>query len=630
MPNPSDELKDRLEYLEFAVREQISRLYRIEKHLGIAEEEAKVPPQAGVIPEYTLQSPLDAPIPQIQAPVSAQPAILEKESLAEAPSTPQRSLEQRIGGSWFSRIGIFAIVLAVGFFIKYAFEREWIGPGQRVLGGLAAGLGLLVFGERLREKGMRAYAQVISGGGIAILFLSIYAAYDFYELIPGPIAFAAMAAIAALAAGLAVRQNAQSLATLGTLGAFLTPVLLSTGQDSRVAFYLYMIVVNLGILAIAYYKRWRLQEAIAFTATTILSYIWIWDHFHETGFFSMFAFSGILFLIFAILPLVHLRRDVRGRWTDILLIVLNAVAGLFTAMTISRRHDEYFGLESVVLSIVHAGLAYRAFRYEQSERHFVWRAYAAMSLLLLTIAIPFQFDNQIVTILFALEAALLFWTGIRYSILLARIASALILVVAALHWLNVDVANTGNEMVRTQLFKVLSNGQVAGCIALIACLIFASWMYRTAPASAPSLEKNTFAQACTIGALLLGLTLLSMETYDFYQARILAVGAEWGTPGYTPENIEAQDELRLAQQLALSILWGLYGAGLLAFGILRSIRPLRIVALALLVVTTLKVFLIDLQELDRIYRIISFFALGAILLVISYFYQRSLRRGAAQ
>src|SRR5678816_1985409 len=74
----------------------------------------------------------------------------------------------------------------------------------------------------------------------------------------------------------------RSLATLGTLGAFLTPVLLSTGQDSRVAFYLYLIVVNLGILAIAYYKRWRLQEAIAFTATTILSYVWIWDHFHET------------------------------------------------------------------------------------------------------------------------------------------------------------------------------------------------------------------------------------------------------------------------------------------------------------------------------------------------------------
>lgn len=625
MPNPSDELKDRLEYLEFSVREQIARLYRIEKHLGIAEEKTKAPPQASVIPEQTFQT------PQVEAPMTAEPAVLlEKESLAEPASTPQRSLEQRIGGSWFSRIGIFAIVLAVGFFIKYAFEREWIGPGQRVLGGLAAGLGLLVFGERLREKGMRAYAQVISGGGIAILFLSIYAAYDFYELLPGPIAFVAMAAIAALAAGLAVRQNAQSLATLGTLGAFLTPVLLSTGQDSRVAFYLYMIVVNLGILAIAYYKRWRLLEAIAFTATTILSYVWIWDHFHETGFFSMFAFSGILFLIFAILPLVHLIRDGKGHWNDVLLIVLNALAGLFTAMTISRRHDEYFGLEALLLSMVHAGLAYKAFSYEQSERRFVWRSYAAMSLLLLTIAIPFQFDNQIVTNLFALEAALLFWAGIRYSITLARIAAAVIFVVAGLHWFSVDVANTGNEIARTQLFKVLSNGQIVGCLALIACLVFAGWMYKTAAAGAPSLEKSIVGQACIIGALLLGLGLLSMETYDFYQARILAIGADWGTPGYTPENIEAQDELKLVQQMALSILWGLYGAGILAFGILKSRRSLRIVALVLLVLTTLKVFLIDLQELDRIYRIISFFALGAILLVISYFYQRSLRRGAAQ
>lgn len=625
MPNPSDELKDRLEYIEFAVREQIARLYRIEKHLGIAEEEPKVAAQPIEIPEQTYQA------PQVEVPIPAEPPILlEKETVVETPSAPQRSLEQRIGGSWFSRVGIFAIVLAVGFFIKYAFDREWIGPGQRVLGGLAAGLGLLVFGERLREKGMRAYAQVISGGGIAILFLSIYAAYDFYNLLPGPIAFAAMAAIAALAAGLAIRQNAQSLATLGTLGAFLTPILLSTGEDSRVAFYLYLIVVNLGILAIAYYKRWRLQEVIAFTATTILSYIWIWDHFHENGFFSMFAFSGILFLIFAILPLVHLMRDGRGRWIDIGLIVLNALAGLFTAMTISRRHEEYFGLESLLLSLIHAALAYRAFGYEQSERRFVWRSYAAMSLLLLTVAIPFQFDNQIVTILFALEAAILFWASIRYSILLARIASAVIFVVGVLHWLNVDVANSGSEIASTQLFKVFTNGQIAGCLALIACLVFAGWMYRTAAASLPSFERSIFGHVCIIGALLLGLALLSIETYDFYQARILATGAEWGTPGYTPENIAAQDELKLAQQMALSVLWALYGAGILAYGLLKASRPLRIVALALLVLTTLKVFLVDLQELDRIYRIISFFALGAILLVISYFYQRSLRRGAAQ
>jgi len=478
---------------------------------------------------------------------------------------------------------------------------------------------------------MRAYAQVISGGGIAILFLSIYAAHGYYELIPAPIAFAAMVVIAALGVGLAVRQNALSLATLGTLGAFVTPVLLSTGRDAQVALYLYLIVVDLAVLAIAYYKRWRLLDIIAFIGTTILSYGWVWEWFDSKRYFSTLGFTGALFLIFAVVPLVHAAREGgKARWIDVLLIAGNAVVFLFTAMALTKEYHQYYGLEALILAGVSALLARQAIKLEPHGRELLVRPYAAMGLLFLTVAIPFQFDNQVVTILLALEAGILFWAGIRYSILLARMASLVIFVIALLHWWNADVAHTDSEMARTHAFSILFNGQILGCLAMIACLVVAGRLYRASGDETSSRERRIFGEVCTIGAHMLALLLLSLETYDFYQARIRAIDTEWGTPGYTPENLEAQRELGLAQQMAMSIVWALYGAGLLAYGIVRSRRNLRIVALALLVLVSLKVFLIDLQELDRIYRIISFFALGAILLAVSYFYQRSLRRSRSE
>ena len=156
----NDGLSERLEYLELAVRDQIARLYRIEQHLGIGQQESqRVTPSI----EPRVAPPVATPVaPPVQV-AEVRPAVSHNTTRMAA------QLEQRIGGSWFSKIGMVAIVLSTGFFVKYAFDRQWIGPGQRVLAGLAAGFVLLFFGERFRTRGMRAYAQVISGGGVAIL-----------------------------------------------------------------------------------------------------------------------------------------------------------------------------------------------------------------------------------------------------------------------------------------------------------------------------------------------------------------------------------------------------------------------------------------------------------------------------
>ena len=147
------------------------------------------------------------------------------------PSTPvskprnRYDLEARIGGNWFNRIGVLAIFLGVAFFLKYAVDREWIGSTGRVLIGAAIGIAFLLAGERLRRR-YPSYAYGLTGGGIAILYASIwFASFKRYGLLDPTVAFALMAR------GdrnwrrlLAARYNALAIAVLGLIGGFLTPI----------------------------------------------------------------------------------------------------------------------------------------------------------------------------------------------------------------------------------------------------------------------------------------------------------------------------------------------------------------------------------------------------------------------
>ena len=348
--------------------------------------------------------------------------------------------------------------------MKYAFDREWIGPGQRVLAGLAAGFALLFFGERLRGKGMRAYAQVISGGGIAILYLSVFAAYDFYQLIPHTVAFICMAAIAALATWLAVRQNARSLAIIGLVGAFLTPVLLSKGENAQVALYSYLIVLNLSVLAVAYFKGWRTLDYLAFVGTANLSVGWAFEYFEPPLVWSTIGFLVALFLIFALVPFMHaIGRRADSRWFDVALIIANGVLTTFLVVyALGKRHEAYYGLAVALFAIPHGLIAWQLYGRETSGRRLV-TAYAGMAIGYLTLFIPAQFDRQTVTILLAIEALVILGCGFRFSLQVARVGAFVVFGLALFHWFVVDAASTGTGL------RLLISARASGCLTLIAC-----------------------------------------------------------------------------------------------------------------------------------------------------------------
>src|SRR3984893_13571673 len=270
------------------------RLARIEQALGIltAEEERPIAPE-----------PSPPTVPPLAIPTEAPPAL----PLPHHPQAPEsdrpREFETQVGLTWISRIG------AVAFIFKYAVDNQWIGERGRIILGVLAGLACLGIGDRIWRSGQHTYAQAISGLGIAILYLSFYASFAFYHLLSHAWPFVLMALTTVVSAALALRYTAPAIAALGLIGGYLTPVLLSTGVDRPAVLFGYIMLLDLGAMALVRIRKWRGFEILAFLATAFLYWTWFTAHFtaeKETVaavfallFYALFLFAGEPLVLFA-------------------------------------------------------------------------------------------------------------------------------------------------------------------------------------------------------------------------------------------------------------------------------------------------------------------------------------------
>lgn len=778
------QLVERLDHLERLLQTQTARLYAVERRLGLElPPEPRRPPlyetPPGQRPEPRRAAPPQTPphTPREGVPpANAREAFADGAAPRPAPRAgtvqDERDLESLIGGSWFSWVGIIAFTFGVAFALKYAFENEWIGPGARVGLGALAGLGLLGVGERLRRKGLRPFAYVLSGGGVLILYLSIYAAYNFYGLISQTPAFLLMTLVTAGAVLLAVGQNALPVAVLGLVGGFLTPVLISTGRDNQVALFTYVSLLDAGVLAVGYFKRWRTLDFLSFAATVLMTTGWAVIHYDRTKLWTTLFFLALLFTLYSLLAVFHnvLPRR-RSRWFDVALLASNAT--LYFAASYGMLYGAGYeralpAALALVVSAYFGALAYAA-RGRCAEDRLLTYAYVGAGVTFLTAAVAIQLELQWVTIVWAVEGLMLTWVGLRSGEGAARRAAVAVFGVAAAHWLFADAqqfAFSPQSLAdgTAAAFVPVANARAVSCLVLVAALAVAARLYRSARYSEPregrrvpgAGERESLASLYTLAANALALTLLTLDLSDYfgrqkalseglaaeraenarqfsltalwaiYGGALVAYGMKGGVSGFraaryaglvllalasvkvlvvdltffdaawhTPifnhtfmafalvvgafaaiVRLYARDrsageaesilpvlivganvlalvalsaeavgffearavagadaaglrEVALSKQLSLSVVWALYGAGLLLAGRARRARLLRLLGLALLGVTALKVFVLDLSALDRAYRIVSFIVLGAVLLAVSYLYQKSQQRAAA-
>ncbi|MGB8130667.1 MAG: DUF2339 domain-containing protein, partial [Candidatus Angelobacter sp.] len=313
MANPQDEL----EALRAQVASLTARVHRLEQSARI-ESQVISGTQAAATPPAITRTPEQPPItvsredaerqatptpPPPMPHIPPRPNVVARKFAQAAPRSSE-SLEGTIGKLWLNRIGIVAILIGVAYFLKYAFDSGWIGPGGRVAIGLIAGIAVVVWSESFRGKGSAAFSYSLKAVGIGILYLSLWAASQYFHLIPASVAFLAMILVTASTITLALTQEAEILAVYATIGGFSTPALVSTGENHDIVLFSYVVLLDLAILAMVAFKPWRRIVWGAMLGTAVMYVGWSAEYYDSSERTVTALFATVFFAIFALVPLL--------------------------------------------------------------------------------------------------------------------------------------------------------------------------------------------------------------------------------------------------------------------------------------------------------------------------------------
>jgi len=615
MANPQDEL----ELLRRQVASLTARVHQLEERAGVEppgfqEAVSPVPPPAKR-PADTTAAPPSISISRSDVGMTGTvppPPIPPRPAMPPFAQPPQRSaedLEGTIGKLWLNRIGIVAILLGVSYFLKYAFDNGWIGEGGRVAIGLVAGIGVILWSERFRSRGSVAFSYSLKAVGIGILYLSLWAASQRYHLIPSSAAFIAMIVVTASTITLALTQNAEILAVYAMIGGFSTPVLVSTGQNHEIVLFSYICLLDAAILAMVSFKPWRRIVWGSFLGTAIMYIGWAAEYYDKTQRLVTVLFATLFFAIFALVPLET--PLTRSRWrhglsvTLILLPLVNAGAYFLALFAMYENERVLLTWYAVGLAAVYLLLSTQLTRRVGSDAGVVKVVnliHIAIAIAFITIAIPLKLDQHWITIGWLIESAVLLWVAVKSDAHFLRIFAGCTLALGILRLLLFD-----NFSVQTLIFNARFATYLVA-IAIMAGIVAAGKRFA-------SEGEMPFVKAAGVALNLLALWALTLEANDYFNRQIMELSRY-----RTDYALTRQWEI--AKDFSFSAIWITYGAVMMVAGFWKRSAFIRWQALVLMAVTIGKVFLYDSRELQQVYRILSFIALGAVLMGISYAYHR--------
>src|SRR5438477_10088296 len=280
-----------------SVDDLVTRLSSLENDVRNLRSEVVPAPQPEVAVAAMETVPLAVPITTVAVIVpekeSVPPPIPERfiqEAVPQiaTPPRPPINWEQFMGAKLFAWIGGLALFLGVAFFVKYSFEHNLISPELRVAIGFVVGASLAIGGVLLKRKENAVAAQTLCATGILVLYTVTFACrayyhFAFFGLIP---TFLLMTLITAIAFLLAVRLNAMVVAVLGIAGGFLTPVLLSTGEDYPLGLFVYIVLLDVGLLSVAQRQRWNALAILGALGTALMQLAWITTFFIPEKYFA--------------------------------------------------------------------------------------------------------------------------------------------------------------------------------------------------------------------------------------------------------------------------------------------------------------------------------------------------------
>ena len=692
-------------------------------------------------PTFEHSATVDA-APVDTAPVDSPPEIIPPPPPHHVQS--QRELEMVFGGTWLTRIGAVAIVLGTVFFLKYAFDVGLINETMRVIIGAVAGLGLIVGSERWRARGLNLFAQGLAGAGIPILYLTVYASYNFYQLLPQPVAFGLMCIVTAITVSVSLRHNSVVIATMGALGGVCTPYWLTTGEMNTVGLFGYLLVLFIGMLWLNYRRpAWLSVSVAAHAGVWVFWSYWMSvrssmpdpDVIESTVFALAFFCAGVLYQSMierdgSVRPYALVTRALHGlhivmmyfmtlgaissenAWENgatagLLGIALVVIALLFrrdqclhtasmymvlgllaldhATSFIHGTYDESIGLAALSLASMYL-LGNRRGKAEMLVTGLI----LCQSLIMAVPEAAFRsfptvpsapFLNWRSAALIINALAVIAWSGFSGSSLRLPSINQIIISVSGylmLVWcvhLEVFSLTANADLVVYPMISAVASWPAAYAHALaslvsvvLCCLLILShrvherqdvaiagiagsafaclwWLTHVAVAEYPSMIPAYVNVRMFSGMIICAVLYVTARRASRFETPLLArhassiIGACLVIFSFTfitievvwPEVIgiqaaaaddKASEDAWNRFHLRMSATWIAYSILLMIIGFARRMRPTRITALILLLLTIGKVFLYDLSFLQQPYRIVSFIALGVILLSAGFMYQR--------
>lgn len=413
---------------------------------------AKPTPASAITEPVANTIPTPRPIPPTPRPTPP-PAPQKSKSFFER----YPDLEKFIGENLINKIGIVILVLGIAYLVKYAIDKNWINEVGRVAIGILSAGGLLGLAHKLR-KDYKPFSSVLIGGGLAILYFTFALAYhtEGYPLYQQQTAtFIILIFVTLFAVFLSVLYDRMEIAILAILGGFCAPMMVSNGSGNYIVLFSYMMLLNVGMLVLSYYKKWRAVNIVAFAFTVLLFSGWLISELlaaKYSAFAGAFFFATGFYVIFFLMNIIYnFKHNLRFKVGDISMLLSNtAIYFTCSMILLSRVSDgDFKGLFSVILGAFNFVFAYITHKRQNTDSNLLFLL-IGLVFTFGTLAIPLQLEGNYITLFWAIESILLLWlsqkSGFKILQLGSVIVTFLMLISLGMDWsANYHIVDFGTE-----------------------------------------------------------------------------------------------------------------------------------------------------------------------------------------
>lgn len=384
-------------------------------------------------------------------------------------------------------IGIFTLVLGIGYFVKYAIDKNWIGETARAAIGFCTGAGIIITGHFLR-KNYTAFASIITGGGIAVLYFTATIAFREYHLFTQNTAFFITALITAASIILSYYYKSEVLIIFSLIGGFAAPLMISTGQSNYPFLFIYLTLLNIGMLTASFLQHWKSVGWTAYIFTTAYLFYWTSES-TELLSITFYLISYVIFYIFALHE--YFRKNILST-SDILILALanfSSILGLLYIFdTLNYEPPIIFPL---IFAAVNSILLFR--EYGKKNFGIPYSVFAGLVTSLITTAIAIQFKTHLITSIWAIETTLLLfiWKKTEHNIfrIFFYILFPMVMIAQTVTW---------TEYFGNSDFNIIFNPPFITSSFTIASIIANLYLLRNTKQESNEKSKNFFEDLITV------------------------------------------------------------------------------------------------------------------------------------